>query len=128
MNEVLAKTRLSRSDLPNQKLISTEQKDAATSLLQTAVTDAKGVLARHFKEYIDAINPKIDAEVDKLTELEGRHKDYQLSLFEDERRKSEKERMVEKLFKDFVSWVKDTLEIENNPYIRVIAVLTGVNK
>jgi hypothetical protein len=128
MNEVLAKTRLSRSDLPNQKPIPPEQVDALTALLQSAVTDAEKVLARHFKAYTDAINPKIDDEVKKLMELENRHREYyQSSLFEDERQKSEKERMVEKLFNDFVSWVKDTLEIENNPYIRVIAVLTGVN-
>jgi hypothetical protein len=51
-----------------------------------------------------------------------------MTLFEDERKKSEKERMLEKVFKDFADWVKDTLEIVNNPYIRVIAAITGVNR
>ena len=31
-----------------------------------------------------------------------------------------------KIFNDFFDWEKDTLEIEDNPYIRIIAVLTGV--
>jgi hypothetical protein len=49
-----------------------------------------------------------------------------MSLFEDERRKSAKEREVEQIFKRFTDWVQDTLEIKDNPYLRIIAVLTGV--
>ena len=122
MDEILAKTKLSRSDLPNQAPVSQDKVDAATALLRTVVTDAKSVLARHFDKYNAGMIPKVDAEIDKLTELKERHMAYQMSFF-----KSEKERMVEKIFDDFAGWVKDTLEIENNPYIRVVAVLTGVN-
>jgi hypothetical protein len=127
MNEILQKTKISRNDLPNRNLVTEDQIADAAALLYAAVSDAKNVLERYCKKYNDDMTPKIDAELDKLAELERRHKNYQLSLFEDERRKSEKERMVETVFKNFTDWVKDTLEIENNPYIRVIAVLTGVN-
>jgi superfamily II DNA or RNA helicase len=127
MNQILRKTKISRNDLPNQNLVTEGQLADATALLQTAVPDAETVLEGHYKKYNDEMNPKISAELDKLAGLERRHKDYQMSLFEDERRKSEKERMVENIFNNFASWVKDTLEIENNPYIRVIAVLMGVN-
>lgn len=44
---------------------------------------------------------KDDEELDKLAELETRHKYYQLSLFESERKKSEQERMVDELFDKF---------------------------
>jgi superfamily II DNA or RNA helicase len=128
MNEVLQKTKISRSDLPNQNLVSEKQIADATALLPDAISDAEKVLECHYQAYNDNISPKINAELDKLSELEGRHKSYQMSLFEDERRKSEKERMVEAIFNNFADWVKDTLEIENNPYIRIIAVLTGVNE
>ncbi|MDR0949679.1 MAG: hypothetical protein LBM69_09215 [Lachnospiraceae bacterium] len=127
MNEILSKTRFSRSDIPNQNLITLDMTEKAMCLLRTVVGDAERVLERHYNEYNAEMSPKIDDELDKLSELESRHKDYQMSLFEDERRKTEKERMVEKIFNDFMNWVKDTLEIENNPYIRVIAVLAGVN-
>ena len=66
-------------------------------------------------------------ELDKLAELEGKHKDYQLSLFENERRKNEEERKIDELFNSFTEWVTDTLEIKDNPYIRVIAVAMGGN-
>jgi len=128
MNDILTKTKLSRNDLPNQNLVTEEKTTEAATLLRTAVVDAEKVLKRHYKEYNDKMTPQIYAELDKLDELEQRHKNYQMSLFEDERRKSEKERMVETIFINFVDWVKDTLEIEDNPYIRVIAVLTGVSE
>ena len=74
----------------------------------------------------------ISEEKERLKALENRHKDAQLSIFDleisgNERKKSEKEREIEKIFNDFMEWEKDTLEIEENPYIRIIAVTTGVN-
>jgi hypothetical protein len=125
MNELLLKTKFNRSDLPNTNQTTTEMAEHAASLLPLVVEDAGKVLRRRFDEYNSSMNPKIDAEIDKLAELEARHKEYQLSLFEDERIKSEKQRMVEHVFESFTNWVKDTLQIEDNPYLRVIAVLAG---
>ena len=77
-------------------------------------------------EYRTRISPQIDEELDKLIELEGRHKEViqQLSLFDSI--KSRRERETEELFNRLSNWVKDTLEIEDEPYLRVIAVLKGV--
>ena len=81
-----------------------------------------------YRQYSDRINPLLNEELDKLAELEDKHKDYQLSLFESERKKSEQERMVDELFEKFTNWVTDTLSIQDNPYIRIVAVLKGVSK
>ena len=70
--------------------------------------------------------PLIDEEIDKLATLEEKHRDYQLSLFENERKRSEQERKVDELFDKFTAWVTDTLSIQENPYIRIIAVIKGV--
>ena len=68
-------------------------------------------------------------EVDKLIELQEKHKEYyQLTLFEHERKLKEQERRVDELFDQFMSWVKETLTIQNNPYIRVVSVLMGVSQ
>ena len=69
--------------------------------------------------------------MERLEKLEQRHKDAQLSFADIgiagiERKKSEKEREIEAIFSNFMDWEKDTLEIEENPYIRIIAVVTGV--
>jgi ERCC4-related helicase len=125
MNELLLKTKLTRNDLPNTNQTTLAMAEHADTLLPLVVEDAGKVLRRRFDDYNRAMNPKIDEEIDKLAELEARHKDYQRSLFDDERRKSEKQRMVEHVFENFTNWVKDTLQIEDNPYLRVIAVLAG---
>ena len=53
---------------------------------------------------------------------------YQTTLFEHERQLQEQERRVDKLFDDFTNWVKETLTIQNNPYIRIVSVLMGVSE
>jgi len=126
MEQVIKKTGFGKSNVPNRCNVTVQRKTEAESLLQSAVKEAKKVLERYCMKYKEEINPQIDIEIDKLAELEGKHKYYQLSLFESERKKSEQERKVAEMFDRFTEWVTDTLEIENNPYLRIIAVLTGV--
>ena len=89
------------------------------------VERAKAYLHGYFRQYKTRMSPLLDEELNKLTELESRHKSYKLSLFESERKKSEQERMVDDLFAKFFNWVTDALTIQNNPYIRIVAVLKG---
>lgn len=126
MEQVILKSGFIRRDIPNSNKLSDINRQAAEALLPSVVSQACKVLTRYSKEYRKRIDPQIDEEIDKLAELEKRHIDYQLSLFEDERRKSAKQREVERIFKQFTDWVHDTLEIKDNPYLRIIAVLTGV--
>ena len=75
------------------------------------------------------MNPLLDEEVDKLIELQNKHKEYyQITLFDNQRKLEEKERSVGELFDCFTNWVTETLTIQNNPYIRVVTVLMGVSK
>lgn len=126
MEQVIAKTGFGRNDTPNRNQVTVQCKNETETLLQSVVDEAQKVLERHCENYRKKIEPQIDEEVDKLIELEAKHKDYQLSLFESERKKSEQERKVEQTFSEFTEWVKDTLEIEKNPYLRIVAVLKGV--
>jgi superfamily II DNA or RNA helicase len=126
MEAVVQKTKMNVDTIPNQKNIEGSQVEIAESLLEDVVLEASDVMARHYKTYKEKTNPYIYEELDRLIELEGRHKVYQLSLFEQERKKTEAERKIEKIFNEFTEWVKDTLEIEENPYIRVVAAITGV--
>ena len=72
--------------------------------------------------------PMLDEEVDKLISLQEKHHEYyQLTLFEQERKLQEQEHRVDELFDQFMNWVKETLTIQNNPYIRIVSVLMGVS-
>lgn len=129
MEEVVQKAGLRSARIPNTNCITNQSIVAASSLLHDVVTQAKTYLTERYQQYQAEINPKLDAEVDKLIELQEKHKEYyQTTLFEHERQLQEQERRVDKLFDDFTNWVKETLTIQNNPYIRIVSVLMGVSE
>ena len=128
MNEMLNHTGFRNTRIPNSGSLSEEDIRQAQALLPDVVERAREYLNGYYRDYQSRINPLLDEEIDKLAELEARHKDYQLSLFESERKKSEQERMVDELFNKFTTWVTDTMSIQNNPYIRIIAVMKGAAK
>ena len=130
MSEVMQKTHLN-TKAPNTQQVSAEQIAKGQSLLNDVVERAKKIMSDKCAEYKAKTDPYIYEEMERLEALERRHKDAQLSLFDlgiagMERKKSEKEREIEAIFSNFMDWEKDTLEIEENPYIRIIAVVTGV--
>ena len=129
MEEVVQKAGLRSARIPNTNCITNQSIVAASSLLHAVVTQAKTYLTERYQQYQAEMNPKLDAEVDKLIELQEKHKEYyQTTLFEHERQLQEQERRVDKLFDDFTNWVKETLTIQNNPYIRIVSVLMGVSE
>lgn len=130
MEEIITKTQLYRNDMPNQVAISRPQLEQATQLLNNVVSVTMDKMKEKYTAYKDKVEPYIIEEIDRLADLEARHKNCQLSLLESigqERKKSEKEREIEDIFSEFTEWEKDTLEIEEKPYIRIVAVVTGVN-
>ena len=127
MNDVLAMTRFGSGDLPNRNVITAEMRQEAAALLPRVVEKAGEIMQMHCAAYNERINPQISEELERLAGLQQKHKDYKRSLFENDRRKSEQERKVNEIFEDFVAWVTDTLEIENNPYIRIAAAMMGGN-
>lgn len=129
MEEVVQKAGLRSARIPNTNCITNQSIVAASSLLHDVVTQAKTYLTERYQQYQAEMNPKLDAEVDKLIELQEKHKEYyQTTLFEHERQLQEQERRVDKLFDVFTNWVKETLTIQNNPYIRIVSVLMGVSE
>ena len=115
MSEVMQKTHLNEKE-PNTQRIMEQQIVNAQALLQDVVERAKSLMFTKCVEYKDKTDPYIYDEMQRLMELQERHKDAQLSIFDlgvagMERRKSEKEREIEKIFDDFMEWEKDTLAL-----------------
>jgi len=128
MGEMLSRTGFRNSSIPNAASLTEEDAKDAESLLPDVVKHAKEHMVACYQSCQSRIQPQLDEELEKLAELEGRHKDYQLSLYESERKKEEQERMVNKLFEDFVSWVTDSMTIKDNPNIRIVAAMKGVGR
>ena len=106
------------------------EKKACQALLPDAVKQAIQYLDGCFHAYQDRTKAQIEAELEKLAELEDKYRDYQLTLFQNrgERKREEKMREVDALFNEFTTWVNDSMTIENHPHIRVIAVLAGTKR
>ena len=127
MHEVIRRTGIRSSSLSNIDAITEKEVEAAEALREEAVTHAREFLGEKFREYQKHMEPLLDEEVEKLIALQSKHHAYyQLTLFEHERKLEEKERSVNELFEAFINWVTETLTIQDNPYIRIITVLTGV--
>ena len=129
MDEVIQKTKISNMSIPNTKSIGETEVSTANNLCESVVAEAKTYLEDCYKNYENKISPMLNEELDKLADLETRHKEYyQMTLFDKERKLQEKERSVEVLFDQFADWVTETLTIQNNPYIRIVTVLMGVSR
>ncbi len=126
MDEFIRKTGLDKNNIPNTGRITEDDISSASALLPDAVAQAKMILGKAYTEYKQNTDSKIDEELNKLAELEEKHRDYQMSLFTNERKLEEAGRNVDKLFNDFNDYVKDTLTIQDHPYIRVIGAVMGV--
>lgn len=126
MDEILYATKLQDKQLPNKNTVGEKEIREATKLLPDVIKQAKFYMENKAYAYQEVMDPKLDEELSKLADLENRHNE-QLSLFAEGRIKNERQRYVDTLFNEFSSWVTDTLTIQaNNPYIRIIAVVVGV--
>ena len=105
-----------------------DQVARAKRLLPSVIEEAQFHLHECYEAYKLRVNPEIDSEIEKLSKLKQKHMDYQLSLFANERRRSEAERRIDSLFDDYVEWVNDTLDIQDKPNIRIMAVFMGAQQ
>lgn len=127
MNDVIRRTNFRNLRIPNIDALMESDVVEASKLLPDVIKHAKDHMQIFYNQYEKQINPLLNEELDKLQMLEEKHKDYQRSRFDSERKKNEQERKVEDIFNKFVNWVTETLSIQNNPYIRVVTVLKGIS-
>lgn len=103
--------------------------EATFAAAQVPLANVVQAAAKHmhecYEDYRQRINPEIDEQIDRLNALREKHMDRQLSLFSEGRRLNEAQRHVEEMFDNYVNWVTETLEIQDKPNIRVLAVFVG---
>ena len=74
------------------------------------------------------MSTKILEKLEELDNLKQRHLGVVRQLefnFGQESKKLEKEAEINKIFEDYHNWIKDTMEIEREPFIQIIATLRG---
>ena len=84
-------------------------------------------------DYRERVDEPVLREWMKLEDLKKRHMEHieqkyeQLSIFGKDKRKEAETRHIDTIFDEFETWVRDSMEIEDVPYIRIVAAFTGVN-
>lgn len=124
---LISGTGLGRVAFPNRG--ENHDLESLRSLLPEAVLQAKEYMSRERNRFEDNINPKLQAHLNNLERLRGKHYE-QLELFYSEKkqlsRKEQEKREIDRIFKEFWTWVEDTMTTDDNPFIQIIAVLKGV--
>lgn len=124
-DQVESITSIDDERIPNSIDVDQSVISKAEGSLEQVVEAAKQHLRTCYEAYRKRIDPQIDEEVEKLSALREKHMDRQLSLFPEGRKLSEAQRRVEELFDSYTDWVTETLEIQDKPNIRVMAVFVG---
>ena len=102
----------------------------AQTLLPKAVDWAKGYVMPHRDDFEKELKPKLQKHLEDLANLRKRHKKFWEGRFTADDiltrgRKERKLREVSHTFDRYTKWIENTMQIEKEPYLEVIAVLVG---
>ncbi|WP_019591933.1 DEAD/DEAH box helicase [Thioalkalivibrio sp. ALE20] len=101
--------------------------------LPAVVERAQALLDVRRREEEARLNVRLNEQMEAMDALEARHK-RQLELELEtsgqadsvkQRRREQRMDRIERIFRDYQSWLEDTQMIEKTPYIQVIAAFTG---
>ena len=117
--------KLGRAPLPNRGAPC--ELGALTALIPPAVEATRQVMRGHQRAFEDEVNPKLQAELDRLEVLRERQlaqldADYG-DLPAHHARRHARERRIQRIFDDYLDWVQDVMTSEPVPFLQVIAVL-----
>lgn len=125
------RTELGRKKLPNRK--EDLPLDDLTRLLKPAIDAVAKELAKERKAFDGATRPKLDAELARLLELEGRRLafiDGQFAKRTGKAAEVEKEtrvRQAKSVFRQHQEWIEDAMKVEaaSDPFFEIVAVMVG---
>ncbi len=123
LNELFEQTQINSKKFPNPAIeFDTKEIEAH---LHTAISQAVKYIQDVRDEFETNLITKFIEYEEELDKLKKRHLG-QLELdFNQESKKMAKQREIKKIFDDYHQWIKDSMEIEKEPFIQVIAVLKG---
>uniref|UniRef100_UPI0040252725 hypothetical protein n=1 Tax=Dialister sp. TaxID=1955814 RepID=UPI0040252725 len=126
LEEVFSMTGLMGSPMINRCDLTDEEAETAAAMLPNVIQQARTYMNQKYHEYQLSMGPQMEEEINKLIRLQAQKQEYISEKLSTRQKLLDIEtRKTDELFDRFTKWVHETLEIENNPYIRVIAVLKG---
>lgn len=123
LEDVFEQTQIASKKFPNSA--TDYDLSAIENNLNVAIEESIKYIQNQRDEYVDKIDTEILEKLEELDKLKQRHLGQLEIDFNQESKKLEKQREIDKIFKDYHQWIKDSMEIENEPFIQVIAVFKG---
>jgi len=121
--EVIKKTEIGSRRFPNRA----EPYDVSSyeALLPKAIEAAREYMHKQYLIFEEKMNEKLQHQFDELERLKKRHMQRYGLFHETELDKSKEGRRIKKIFDDYWQWMEETMILEKEPYIQVIAALIG---
>lgn len=123
LQDVLAQTKLNTKKFPNGA--TDFELESIRANLPHAISEATKYIQVQRDLYDNTMSDELLKQLEELDKLKIRHMGQLEMDFDQESKRLEKQREIDKIFSDYHTWIKETMEIEKEPYMQVIAVLRG---
>ena len=125
LEEVVAKTEFGRRSFPNRAQM--YDVEPYMKLLPEAIDEAKNCMLHELQQFEDVMYRKLDKHFDDLQQLKKRHMEQYGLFHEDDEalEHSPEGRRIKKIFDSYWQWLEETMLLEKEPYLHVVAALCG---
>jgi superfamily II DNA or RNA helicase len=117
--------------LPKQhgSVETTVDHDDLSGLLKTAVAEISSWIEDNRNDFVARTKPILDEKLDQLKKLQDdRYEQLELKFGKATTKTEKGRRETDAVFDEYKKWIEDTMQTENNPYIRIVAALKGNGK
>ena len=126
LEEVLERTRFGRDQMPNPQ--SELDQEKLKSLVSPAVDAMREEMSAARGEFQEAIQPELDRQLEKLAAFrDTRTRQLEIRFEQMKQMRESQVRQVQSLYEQYKEWIRDTLETEDQPSIRLAAIFTRMN-
>ena len=124
LSAVMEKTRFGRDEIPNPA--GGGDLSALQRLVGSAVDAMREELKQARRAFDDAVRPELDHQLERLASFrDARNLQLELRFEKMSHVRDAEKRKVADLYEQYKKWIRDTLETEDHPSIRVTAIFTG---
>jgi len=125
LNDFLKATGFGRKEIPNPVMemdVTPLEKN-----LNQVVQQAHKVMTAKRQAFETEMGPRLEGHLNRLRDLEKKHQKHIKKVFgtASAEKRGEKLRELESTFLGYTTWIEETLETEDAPYIKVVAVFTS---
>ena len=126
-SEIIEKTQLGKIQIPNTGEVIDISK--IKKLLPKAIKYSNQSLIKKRLEFNNKMKPQLQDQLNELQKLKNKQFEqleikFDEKIINNEKRETEK-RYIDKIFDEYNTWIKESMETEDSPYIQVVAVLVG---